>query len=79
MGSKAGLVTRSLGLGVAIAVLAVIALNPGAAQSKTITEIIDSTGDGGGNPLDRPFGVAVDGLGNVYVTGQISVNAFKIE
>ena len=43
-----------------------------------ITEIIDSTGDGAGNPLDAPEGIAVDGLGNVYVTGYTSDNAFKI-
>ncbi|MEZ5215131.1 MAG: SBBP repeat-containing protein [Ilumatobacteraceae bacterium] len=34
-----------------------------------ITEIIDSTGDGAGNLLSRPYGVAVDGAGNAYVTG----------
>jgi len=43
-----------------------------------ITEIIDSTGDGGGNPLTAPRGIAVDGTGNVYVTGLSSDNAFKI-
>ena len=45
----------------------------------TITEIIDSTGDGGGNTLDAPHGVAVDASGNVYVTGSNSSNAFRIE
>ena len=35
MGSKAGLVVRTLGLGVAIAALAVIALAPGAAQAES--------------------------------------------
>ena len=44
----------------------------------TITEIIDSTGDGAGNTLDGPKGIAVDGSGNVYVTGEGSDNAFKI-
>ena len=43
-----------------------------------ITEIIDSTGDGAGNTLNQPFGVAVDGSGNVYVAGFSSSNAFKI-
>ena len=44
----------------------------------TITEIIDATGDGAGNVLNAPFGVAVDPIGNVYVTGGGSDNAFKI-
>jgi len=43
-----------------------------------ITEIIDSTGDGGDNGLNAPTGVAVDGGRNVYVAGLISNNAFKI-
>jgi hypothetical protein len=44
----------------------------------TITEIIDSTGDGGGNPLGRAQGVAVDSSDNVYVVGHTSHNIFKI-
>jgi hypothetical protein len=45
----------------------------------TITEIIDSTGDGGVNTLTGPMDIAVDISGNVYVTGHLSDNAFKIE
>jgi len=43
----------------------------------TITEIIDSTGDGS-NALDKPQSIAVDSSGNVFVAGIISGNAFKI-
>jgi hypothetical protein len=32
----------------------------------TITELIDASGDGAGNPLDGAARVAVDGSGNVY-------------
>jgi len=44
----------------------------------TITQIIDSSGDGGGNPLDSPFGIATDLSGNVFVTGGSSKNVFEI-
>ena len=43
-----------------------------------ITEIIDRSGDGMGNTLDRPYGIAVDDSGNAYITGVGSDNAFKI-
>lgn len=48
-------------------------------EGGVITEIIDSTGDGGGNPLDGPTAVAVATNGNVYVAGSGSDNAFMIE
>jgi cysteine-rich repeat protein len=67
------------GLTLAIASLIAVAVVPGAVDAKTITEIIDSTGDGGGNTLSFPSGVAVDGSGNVYVTGISSHNAFQID
>ena len=44
----------------------------------TPVEIIDSAGDGGGNTLGNPIGVATDLSGNVFVTGFSSDNAFKI-
>jgi hypothetical protein len=45
---------------------------------QTITQIMDATGDGVGHTLTNPLGVAVDGSGNIYVTGYFSHNAFKI-
>jgi streptogramin lyase len=44
-----------------------------------MTEIIDATGDGAGNPLSGPWGIAVDGSGDVYVTGYDFANAFRID
>ena len=43
-----------------------------------ITEIIDATGDGAGNTLDGPWGIAVDAVGDVYLAGYYSHTAFKI-
>jgi len=41
-------------------------------------EIIDSTGDGGGNVLTNVYDIAVDSSGSVFVSGQGSDNVFKI-
>ena len=60
-------------LGVAVIALA----SPSNAQN-VITEIIDATGDGGGNLFGRGHGIAVDGAGNVYVASRLHDNAFKI-
>ena len=43
-----------------------------------VTEIIDATGDGTGNTLDYPQGLAVDGSGTVYVAGGGSHNVFEV-
>jgi hypothetical protein len=45
--------------------------------SFSITQIIHSTGDGT-HALNSPEGIATDPSGNVFVTGYISNNAFKI-
>jgi len=44
----------------------------------SITEIIDSSGDGLGNPLSLVYAVAVDASDNVYAAGVGSDNAFRI-
>ena len=59
-GAVAAVAAISLGL----ALLPVTVLAQG-----TITQIIDGSGDGAGNTLGRPQGIAVDGAGNVYVAG----------
>jgi len=41
--------------------------------------ILDATGDGTGNTLLGPLGVAADPFGNVFVSGGESHNVFKIE
>jgi hypothetical protein len=57
--------------------VAVLALASPSNAQYVITEIIDSTGDGGGNALNEPGAVAVDSSGNVYVAAN-SDNVFKI-
>jgi len=44
----------------------------------TITRIIGPEGDGAGNALNFPIGIATDASGNVFVGGSGSDNAFKI-
>ena len=68
------LAIAAVGLALVVGAAAVVpAPSIAAAQ---ITEIIDGTGDGAGNTLSGPYGIAVDGNGNVYVTGYD--NAFRI-
>jgi hypothetical protein len=49
-------------------------ISPGGA----VTEIIDASGDGGGNVLASSWGLAVDGNDNVYVAGLDTDNVFEI-
>ena len=63
----------------AAALLAAIASAPYSAESKTITQIIDSSGDGAGMALELPFGIAVGAAGDVYITGSLSDNVFHID
>ena len=62
----------------ACTILLLLGLLAPVASAQTITEIIDTTGDGAGNPLDGALGIALDGSGNVYVACFNSDNAFKI-
>lgn len=62
----------------ALVVGALLSGSPTPAGAATVSEIIDSTGDGSGNVLAKPFGIAVDEVGNVYVAGNSSDNLFKI-
>jgi hypothetical protein len=48
------------------------------APGGAVTEILDATGDGLGNPLNGPRQLATDAAGNVYVTGWHSRNVFKV-
>jgi cysteine-rich repeat protein len=76
------LLNRALRIGKPLAVVVAVALASASTEAKTITQIIDATGDGAGNPFETdagPAGIAVDGLGNVYVTGYWSQNAFRID
>ena len=44
----------------------------------TITQIIGSSGDGGGNILDFPRFVVADNADSIYVTGYFSNNVFQV-
>ncbi len=61
--------------------VALLALSGSAAGAQTITQIIDAAGDGT-HILDGASGIAVEpaveGAGNVYVTGNYSDNVFKL-
>jgi len=61
-----------------IKITALILLLTATVSGATTREIIDATVDGAGNPLDTPQGIAADGSGNVYLSGVLSDNAFKI-
>ncbi len=77
MHAKIGLFTGAIAVVVALGLdLAVLPVNVMAQGD--ITEIIDASGDGAGNPLDGSISIAVDGAGTVYVTGYDSDNAFRI-
>lgn len=60
------------------AILVVFASGASRVTAQTITQVIDSAGDGAGNPLTLPTSIAVDTEGNAFVTGKNSHNVFKI-
>jgi sugar lactone lactonase YvrE len=43
-----------------------------------VTPLLDATGDGLGNTLSDPRGMAVDAAGILYVTGRLSDNVFRV-
>ncbi len=57
--------------------LLLLVLAASAAGARPI-EIIDVSGDVMADVLVDPWGIAVDGTGNVYVAGHASDNAFQI-
>ncbi len=59
-------------------IFCLILLGLSATTSAQITEIIDATGDGGGNVLDNIIGLARDASDNIFVVGSSSDNVFKI-
>ncbi len=64
---------------VVFAAASVLGSSRSSAQGITkITEIIDSRGVSAGNGLGLPWGIAVDAMGNVFVTGEAGNNAFDI-
>lgn len=75
--NERGLKCLSRGNSMTVALVGLIVLSPMRAEALT-TELISAIGDGGGNTLDLTWGITVDGSGNVYVTGEVSDNAFKI-
>ncbi len=48
------------------------------APAGTFSQAIGSSGDGQGHPLQTALGVTVDSVGNLYVVGFTSDNAFKV-
>jgi hypothetical protein len=76
--SKPTFMIAALVGGLALVVGAMAVFPAPSIAAAQITEIIDSTGDGAGNTLHEPYGIAVDGAGNVYVSGIANDNAFKI-
>jgi len=79
IGSVALIDMNKSGLPLVMSLIIILSSAPIAyAMFLTPVEIIDSTGDGGGNLLDAPFDVATDSSGNVFVSGNISDNVFKI-
>ena len=58
--------------------LACMAVWTSSVVASTITEIINASGDGVGNVLGGPMGVAADADGTAYVVGYYSDNAFEI-
>lgn len=46
--------------------------------SQAVKAVLTSAGDGLGNALDLPRGIAVDGIGNLYVAGVESDNVFRV-
>jgi hypothetical protein len=62
---------------IALVVLALASL-PEATAAQTVVTVLGPEGDGGGNTVDSPLGVAVDAAGNAYVASVRTDSVFRI-
>jgi cysteine-rich repeat protein len=60
-----------------VGTMVLLLASPTLSAALTVTQVIDAAGDGQGHGLDTPWGIVVDGAGNVFVAAYVTNDVLR--